>query len=264
MKKWIIGCIILLLAAVILVVSGQSASELIEETVIVRYESFEANYKTLASVQSDSAYLYYSGNVTKVVGKVGQKVEDGDVILEYEDYDSKKKSLKSTTTGYLLSVGEAMVEISETPFYLQCYLPWEIVSQLKEGQMAVYQNDEDLKQAEITFISEVGVNKNGQTLYLVELSFDDELTLYQQVTLTFQLEQQDGYVVAKEAILSDEDGYYLLKSGYFETLSNIEDYRIDINVLLVNDSDALSEGVQLLDEGVCVFTSGLQEVLLDD
>ncbi len=264
MKKCVIGCAILLMLVGMLMVLGQSGSALIEDTVIVRYESFQANYKTLASVQSECTYLYYSGNVTKVVGKIGQKVEEGDVILEYEDYDDKKKSLKSTTTGYLLAINDGVVEISETPFYLQCYLPLEIISQLKAGQLAAYQNEEDLKQAEITFIGEVGVNKSGQTLYLVELSYDDELTLYQQVTLTFQLESQDGYVVSREAVLSDEEGYYLLKSGFYETLSNKEDYRIDIEVLLVNDSDALIEGVQLLDQEVCVLSSTLQEVLLDD
>lgn len=267
MKRRILLIILAVFFCVFLALSlaGKSAFSRLERCVI-RYDKLVSEYTVSCTVHGERHYCFYDGCLTEIVKQEGQRLKKDDVIVRYSDSRGKAAVLKSPADGWLISLNGSQAVIEDDELRLYGYVPLEKYDLLRVGQQGSFSLNGETFLAEITekndLALEAGVQRSCQ---LVMKALDKvQLLSGQKVNVLLPLQQVYGLCVDAEALLVDEEGYWLLDAGAADDPANWKNYRLEVQVMAQSQGKAIVSGVQLENREVLILPEEYRKVLLGD
>ena len=266
MKKKIL---IIVLAVLFFVLIGRffrqrQLSELIE-TAVVSYEKMTFEHEGVAQVHGKYHFQYFQGYLKQLRRQVNERVKENEIILVYVDERGREHELKAECCGYVNEIAADHLVLEDEQYRLYCCLPLERYRQLKIGQQGSFVLDGQIHLCEVSQLNERALMSEENDHYEVELRPLDELPLHggQLLSIRIPLRQNYGLCIPAEALLEDEDGYFLIDEKYRQDSAHWEKYRIDVEVLYRNERQAMIEGVGLEGQEVCLLAD-LWQVIRND
>lgn len=266
MKKKIL---IIVLAVLFFVLIGRffrqrQLSELIE-TAVVSYEKMIFEHEGVAQVHGKYHFQYFQGYLKQLRRQVNERVMENEVILVYVDERGREHELKAECSGYVNEIAADHLVLEDEQYRLYCCLPLERYRQLKIGQQGSFVLDGQIHLCEVSQLNERALMSEENDHYEVELRPLDELPLHggQLLSIRIPLRQNYGLCIPAEALLEDEDGYFMIDGKYRQDPAHWEKYRIDVEVLYRNERQAMIEGVGLEGQEVCLLAD-LWQVIRND
>jgi len=258
--------VIILLFMIILFRQGTDLLKENVETVTVEKGCFQTVYKTWATVKGKRHTVYFNGMITSCELNYGSKITKDQLILTYLDEKGDKKQLKSSYNGFLEEVTSGYVTIYEDDYYLSAFLKDSLVSKIKKGSEAVYEKDGKLFLVRVDDISEYGLKDGNDILFEVKLICEkkDGWKINEKGNLKIILERFDDVLtVDKRALYEDEKGFYLISESWLTSFQNVDKYRLDVEVLMTNDSQAMIQGVGIENAVVCILNEEIRGLMND-
>ena len=266
MKKKIL---IIVLAVLFFVLIGRffrqrQLSELIE-TAVVSYEKMTFEHEGVAQVHGKYHFQYFQGYLKQLRRQVNERVKENEIILVYVDERGREHELKAECCGYVNEIAADHLVLEDEQYRLYCCLPLERYRQLKIGQQGSFVLDGQIHLCEVSQLNERALMSEENDHYEVELRPLDELPLHggQLLSIRIPLRQNYGLCIPAEALLEDEDGYFMIDGKYRQDPAHWEKYRIDVEVLYRNERQAMIEGVGLEGQEVCLLAD-LWQVIRND
>ena len=236
------------------------------ETCVIGYDKLISEYTLSCTVRGERHAVFFDGSITELERQEGEKLRKDDVILKYLDSRGKTVSLKADYDGWLLSVSGSQVVIEDGDLKLYAWVPREKYRLMKIGQQGSFSLSGRICLAEIIARNDVTVEDGRRRDCQVVLQTDGstELMSGQKVNVLMPLEQVYGLCVDSRALLSDENGWFLLDSKAAGDLNNWKQYRLSVEVIAQSQGKALISGVQLEGREVLILPEQYWKVLNDD
>ena len=228
--------------------------------------SFRQEYQTSATISGIKHYYYYNGLITDCSHEVNDFINNDEVLLTYLNSENRKTDLKSTVSGYITELSGNRVTVCDLDYRLICYLPADKFDLLKDETECLFEYGKNTYSAKIISRKDMGEKRAGQTVYQVMLKPDNQenLKLNRQGNLIIPLETVSNVLkVDCRAVLEDTEGCYLLDADWINDMDHPEKYRINIEVLMADDSTAVIGGAGLENRRVCIMNDDLKAVLHD-
>lgn len=228
--------------------------------------SFRQEYQTSATISGIKHYYYYNGLITDCSHEVNDFINNDEVLLTYLNSENRKTDLKSTVSGYITELSGNRVTVCDLDYRLICYLPADKFDLLKDETECLFEYGKNTYSAKIISRKDMGEKRAGQTVYQVMLKPDNQenFKLNRQGNLIIPLETVSNVLkVDRRAVLEDTEGCYLLDADWINDMDHPEKYRINIEVLMADDSTAVIGGAGLENRRVCIMNDDLKAVLHD-
>lgn len=228
--------------------------------------SFRQEYQTSATISGIKHYYYYNGLITDCSHEVNDFINNDEVLLTYLNSENRKTDLKSTVSGYITELSGNRVTVCDLDYRLICYLPADKFDLLKDETECLFEYGKNTYSAKIISRKDMGEKRAGQTVYQVMLKPDNQenFKLNRQGNLIIPLETVSNVLkVDRRAVLEDTEGCYLLEADWINDMDHPEKYRINIEVLMADDSTAVIGGAGLENRRVCIMNDVLKAVLHD-
>lgn len=266
-NKIIVVSVLSAVIVVVLTLLNRGSNILSEniKTTAVFVGDFQQQYKSTAVVSSYQHSYFFNGYITSLKVAVGDYVVNDSVLLSYKDFENKSYSLKTGVDGYVSEISSDRVIINDLNFFIVCKLNLEHFELISEDCEAIFSSNKRDYLATFLKKSAYGYQIDDLVYYDAFFNLDDNnsLKLNQQGNLVFLLNRKEALIVDKSALLSDEQGDFLIDSRWLKDLSNFEKYRIEIKILEVNDRYAIISGIELEDREVCIVDGDLRAFLSD-
>ncbi len=260
------GAILLGILLMILMSSGrQILTDSVSTTMVVN-RHFTRMYETTGTVDSSLHHYYFSGCIISCGLSEGMYVPAGGVLLKYRNVKDKAVTLKSTVDGYVREVSDNRVTISDRDYYIVSRLPQDLSSVIRKGDEAVLEINGTRRALTVSRIGDCGKMIDGEVMFDVIFTPEDNenLKINQQGNVTILLDNYGSVpVVDRKAILSDEKGSFLLAEDWKDDPGGIDDYRIDIKIIAVNQEVAYISGMDIEGVTVCILSEQLKELIHD-
>ena len=263
-----IGAAVIFLLIVFLLVasSGQKIiDESIQTTMIVNRE-FVRQYKTTGTVSSRIHSYYFIGNVTACDLQEGTYVTNGGLLLRYNNINNEAVDLRSSVNGFVKEIGGDRVTVADTSYYIVSQFTNDVIEQLAEGDQAIFHSNDTDYLMQISSISSYGRFMDDAVYYEVVFIPEEreKLKLNQQGNVTVSLKRYGAVpVVNRKAVMNDDKGSYLIRASWLKEAGDVDDYRIDVKVVAVNEELAYVSGIDIEGEEVCILSDELKKVIYD-
>lgn len=268
MKKKILIAVIVFLFLIVIICSNLS-DNLVADNIIfskIEYGKVYSQYNCLATVKGNEHYQFFNGVIKEIYYLPNDKIEKGQIILEYIDAYDKVIKLKSAYSGYIDDFTNTNVKITDKNLYFSAEVKKDIFNNIDENSFAIYKYDDKYYTTTLIDKNDYGINKDGQTFYSLEFKIneDTDFLLNQNVIIKISTNEQWGMVVDKRALLKKEGEYFLLEEGFAIDYSHWEKYKIPIEVICCDDNNALISAIGIENINVCILDDFFKKVVQND
>ena len=266
MKKRLRIFLIILFCGVVLVVTllsvGKKAITIDAQTTNVVLRDYQPVYQTVGSVKATEHHHFIVGTIINLMVAKGETVKVGTVLAVYQDGYGKKKKLTSQYTGVVTSIDVQEIIVTGNDYYIQAAFPMDIADQLQINDQALFTSRKPYE-ANVTAISNQITIEDGSSRLNVsfKLSASEGLRLGQRgLVKVFLPVSHQVTVVAKAAVIEDENGPLLVLADWLNDIDNVDRYKLKVKIVQADDDWVVVEGIGLQNQAVIIWDESLKQL----